>query len=59
MTVQGEISRLVKTKLALVEKYQRLAKASRSRPKQKRLIRQAERLRRQAEDLGHRLKTTT
>jgi hypothetical protein len=41
---------LVQTKLALAEKYSRLAKASKSKPKQRVLLNRVDKYRRQAAD---------
>ena len=54
MTKETQQDKLIQTKKALAEKYERLAKASRSRPKQKTLMRHAEHYRRQAADLAQR-----
>jgi len=54
MTKETETAKLIQTKKALAEKYERLAKASKSRPKQKTLLRHAEHYRRQVADLAQR-----
>ncbi len=53
MSDETQIAKLIQTKLALVAKYQRLAKAAKSKPRQKVLNHHAERYRRQVEDLSH------
>jgi hypothetical protein len=47
-------AKLAQVKLALSRKYVNLAKAAKSRPRQKRLLHHAESYRRQAEDLSRR-----
>jgi hypothetical protein len=54
MATEGKHARLVQTKLALARKYENLARAVSSRPRKTRLMHQAARYRRQAEDLARR-----
>jgi hypothetical protein len=49
VSIKTEYANLAKTKLALAQKYERLAKVCKSKPKQKTLIFQAHRFRRQAQ----------
>ena len=55
MTKKADIAKLAQTKLALAEKCDRLIKVCKSRPKQQTLKNQAERFRRQAEQLAEQL----
>ena len=54
MSTERKQARLVATKLALAKKYENLAAAVSSTPRKKRLLHQAARYRRQAEDLSRR-----
>ena len=52
MTKQESVNKLVQTKLALAEKYTRLAKVCKSRPQQKVLLNRVDKYQRQAADLA-------
>jgi len=54
MTAEGKHAKLMQTKLALARKYENLARAVSSKPRKERLMHQAARYRRQAEDLSRR-----
>ena len=54
MATEGKHAKLMQTKLALARKYENLARAVSSRPRKTRLMHQAARYRRQAEDLSRR-----
>ncbi len=53
MTLQQDRANLRDVKLALAKKYEHLAKVVKSKPRQKKWLHQAEKFRRQAEDLTH------
>jgi hypothetical protein len=52
VSIKTEYANLAKTKLALAQKYERLVKVCNSKPKQKSLLNQAHRFRRQAQKLA-------
>ena len=54
MNTEGKHAKLIKTKLALAEKYENLAAVVSSKPRKKRLLHQVARFRRQAADLSRR-----
>ena len=51
MTMQQDRAKLIQVKLALAAKYENLAKVVKSKPRQKTWLHQAEKFRRQAQDL--------
>ena len=54
MSEKKQTQKLVQVKLALAKKYESLARISKSRPRQKTLLRHARSYRQQAEDLTKR-----